>query len=840
MKKFFSSLLLFVSILYAEQEPVATRWISESGGQKPLHQAVQPNVKIQMKLLTPRLKTSTRSFSGRICIVVDSNVYNNISAQVNQYAADLSTDGYSTVTYLYESGGAEGLRAQLSNLYFSAEALVGAVLIGDIPHIIYEMVQKFNTEPSSEYEDFPCDIFYMDLDGGWYDCSNSYPYSTGKYDTRDGNLDLEIWTARIKTDNLSALGSEIFLLTNYFNKNHNYRAGNLTVTNIALVYNDDPWAYMGEDDKSYVAQVYKDTVLVTNWDGTTADDYKSNRLTSDYQLIFIRSHGSGTSHGFYTNKTTFQSVSFSDYNSIDPKALFYSLFACSGEDYTINNYIGGTTVFNPEANGLVSWGSTKKGGMWKDYKFYRTAAPGASIGESFRTWFNYVQRNWSSYTPRWWYGMAIAGDAALPFKTPETLYVSLDARHIAPFDNWADAATNIETAIDAAGFGAMILVSNGIYNISKMLILSNDIILKSLSGAAETFINGGYPAQTNICVRLPGGSPSIEGFTISGGYGNFYPYNSGGGISVYYSCKGNISDCVVCGNRAIYGGGIRSYVPVVNCVISNNQSDSIGGGAYIQDDGYLENCLISDNYAGGWGGGVYLNECSGNNNCVISNNAAHDYGGGIHVGQRCGIENSIVCYNSAPEGGGVRTWVECDVRSCLVYGNTATNGAGVYCNGNGTIANCTIVNNYATNFAGGLYCFNNRVNTNLIVNNIVYFNSAANNPNYLNAGTQAHYYSHCCLYPELTGAADMGGNITNDPRFANTAAHNYHLQIPSPCINSGTNFSWMSEATDLDGNARILPNGGTVDLGCYEQIPEPFILSIIIFCLLSVKLRRES
>ncbi|RLD11150.1 MAG: hypothetical protein DRI44_04255 [Chlamydiae bacterium] len=822
---------LVVRTVRAEQAPMPTRWISSSHKVKPLHDGVLADSKIELKLVAPQTRTAPgRSFSGRICLIVNSNIYSEIFTQINQYSTDLSTDGYSTVIYLYESGGAEGLRGELSNLYFSTESLVGAVLIGNIPHIIYEMVEKFELLPISEYEDFPCDIFYMDLDGGWYDCSNSYPYSSGKYDTRDGNLDLEIWVSRMKTDELTAIGNETEILTNYFNKNHNYREGNLSVTNIALVYNDDPWAYMGEDDADYMQQVYDNTVMITNWNGTTADDYKNNRLTSDYQLIFIRSHGSGTSHGFYTNITTFQSVTYSDYISKNPKALFYSLFACSGEDYTIGDYLGGTTVFNPNANGLLSWGSAKKGGMWKDYKFYRTAAPGASIGKAFIEWFNYVQFYWSSYTPRWWYGMVMTGDASLPFRSPSTYYVSKNGGNIIPFDSWTKAATNIEIALDIVTPGALILVSNGVYNISKMLILSNDVSLKSVSTAENTVINGGFPAQSNICIKLPSGSPSIEGFTISGGYGVTYPNNSGGGISMYYNSKGNVSDCIICGNYAVYGGGIYTYRPVINCVISNNISDSVGGGAYCQGNGYLENCLVSDNYAGGWGGGVYLNESDETKNCIISNNAAHDYAGGAFVGQRCQIEKSIICNNSAPAGGGIQTWVECNVRSCLITDNSATNGGGVFCKGNGTIENCTIVNNLATNFGGGLFCENNRDNTNLIANNIIYYNNAASDPNFMNCSTTFTLrYTHNCTFPEITGYMNDGGNITNKPNFVNSSLNNYHIKIPSYCINSGTNMSWMETATDLDGNARILPMGGTVDMGCYEQIPEPGIFLILDF-----------
>ncbi|MCK5852379.1 hypothetical protein KAH27_05040 [bacterium] len=824
-----------------DHAPTPTKWISTTQETRPLHDAVPPDTKINLELLPKKIMALNAQLTGRICLIVNSNIYNGITTEINQYSTDLSTAGYSTITYLYESGGAEGLRSELSNLYFSVESLVGAVLIGDIPHIIYEMVEKFEQLPSSEYEDFPCDIFYMDLDGGWYDCSNSFPYSAGKYDTRDGNLNLEIWVSRMKTDDLSAIGNETSLLTNYFNKNHQFRIGSISTTNIALIYNDDDWAYMGEDDADYVRQAYDNTVMVTNWNGTTADDYKNNRLNSNYELIFIRSHGSGASHGFYTNKTTFHSVTYSDYITIDPKALFYSLFACSGEDYTLADYIGGTTVFNPDAGGLLSWGSTKKGGMWKDYTFYRNAAPGASIGESFITWFNYVQRNWSWYTPRWWYGMAMAGDASLPFRTPTTFYVSEDGGHNVPFDNWSKAATNINSALDVSGFGALILVSNGVYNISKMLILSNDVILKSLSDAQETVINGGFPEKTNVCVKLPGGAPHIEGFTITGGYGDTYPDNIGGGITMHYNSNGSVADCIICGNHAEYGGGLKTEGRVVNCVISNNQTiSSVGGGAYCKDNGYLENCLISDNMAVGTGGGIYFNDSKGTKNCIISNNYSQSGGGGIFLGQRCQIEDSVICYNSAPNGGGVKTWVECNMRSCLIYGNTSTNGGGVYCRGEGSIENCTIVNNYATNFGGGLYCENNRTELNQIINNIIYYNNAARNPNFVNSSTTfAINYTHCCTFPEITGYANGGENITNVPDFVNPLFNDYHLQIPSACINSGTNMNWMDTATDLDGRARIMPFGGTVDMGCYEQIPEPGIFWIVGLLELWIIVKRE-
>jgi hypothetical protein len=71
--------------------------------------------------------------------------------------------------------------------------------------------------------------------------------------------------------------------------------------------------------------------------------------------------------------------------------------------------------------------------------------------------------------------------------------------------------------------------------------------------------------------------------------------------------------------------------------------------------------------------------------------------------------------------------------------------------------------------------------------------------------------SHCCTTPQPTSGV---GNITNAPLFVDTNGWtNLRLQPNSPCINAGNN-SYVTNATDLDGNPRI--SGGTVDIGAYE------------------------
>ena len=73
-------------------------------------------------------------------------------------------------------------------------------------------------------------------------------------------------------------------------------------------------------------------------------------------------------------------------------------------------------------------------------------------------------------------------------------------------------------------------------------------------------------------------------------------------------------------------------------------------------------------------------------------------------------------------------------------------------------------------------------------------------------------------FPDPTGSSD---SISADPMFVNRAGSDYHLTILSPCINSGRNASVSQSDMDIDGEPRILPTGGTVDIGADEYAVHP-------------------
>lgn len=431
---------LIVAARAQDDEPARLRWMHHEGMARTLHEVLPKADRFDMRqepaLSTDRIK-KTRSpdeplppgDAGRLCLVVDDSIYAAVSNKLLRHVGDLEDAGYSVTTYRFVSGSPTNVRAVLQGLYDEAESLVGAEFFGDIPYIIYEMMQDWDGAGGDppEYEDFACDLFFMDLNGAWDDVleDGSVHANNGKYDTWTGDRNLEIWVSRLKTGNLTSLGSETAVMNNYLDKNHDYRKRALAPSWNALVYVDDDWQSMTSSDATRAGYVYGtgEVTSVSAPEGTTASNYKSNRLPVNREFVGTRSHGNPTSHGYYRNShSTFDYVYNSDYRSIDPPALFYSLFVCSGSDFTANNNLAGTVAFNADS-GLLAWGSTKTGGIYSDSSFWQTLSGGGSFGDAFVDWFNTVKGY--SYAPRWWYGMVLIGDAGLT-TSPQTFVLDVD------------------------------------------------------------------------------------------------------------------------------------------------------------------------------------------------------------------------------------------------------------------------------------------------------------------------------------------------------------------------------------------------------------------------------
>ena len=203
-----------------------------------------------------------------------------------------------------------------------------------------------------------------------------------------------------------------------------------------------------------------------------------------------------------------------------------------------------------------------------------------------------------------------------------TNYVSKTGGHVSPFDSWANAATNIQAAVDVASSGDIVFVNDGTYYPGSQITVDKSITVKSVNGADKTIIDG---SNTNRCFYLDAysnyhqtNSPIIDGFTITNGYS----YNGGG-----VACSGGtVENCTISGNSSGYsGGGVSCYRGTVeNCTISDNSAGNSGdGGGVYCHGGTVENCTIIGNSSCDDGGGVYCYYGGTVKSCTITGNLAN-------------------------------------------------------------------------------------------------------------------------------------------------------------------------------------------------------------------------
>jgi hypothetical protein len=375
---------------------------------------------------------------------------------------------------------------------------------------------------------------------------------------------------------------------------------------------------------------------------------------------------------------------------------------------------------------------------------------------------------------------------------PTVFYVvNTNKTPVAPYDTWAKAATNIQSAVNVAIPGGTVLVSNGVYNagvtasadgVNNRVAVTKPVTLQSVNGPAFTLITGNGQFRS---VYLTNGAV-LNGFTVTNGFA----VSATPGAGIYCVSNAFVENCLIINNRAVnssaYSGTLSNctimgsfgdgdqYSRLYNCTISSNS-------AWGAENATLNGCFISTNASGG------ARFCT-LYSCIVSNNG--NYGIYQTKATACQIFGT---YNPFGDSLGFDAFLS-QATNCLLDGNGSYTDGGAY---SSTVVNCTIVNHYQY---GESSC--------TAQNCIIYYDGLN-----LNGGT----LNDCCTFPL---PASGFGNFTNPPALINLT-NDFHLQSTSPCINSGNN-AYVATATDLDGNGRI--RGGTVDVGAYEyQTPTSVI-----------------
>lgn len=331
--------------------------------------------------------------NGEILVLVDSAVYADTSVSIDQYVLDVGRDGYWATIHVLQGGTPTNVRT-----YIKKFNPVGVLMVGAIPAPWYEI----------DGDQFPCDLYYMDLNGNWTD-----PDGNGKFNTHTGDLNPEIWVGRVWTP--TSNGNDAALINDYFKRNHKFRLGQLGHARSALAYVDDDWT--GFDDCAFDKMFPVATITkYTNPATTDADLYKAevNSLRSWVQLC---AHSWVQGHALRVGSTNeyIQTPYFRDTNP--PNAHFYNLFCCGPGRFTESDYLAGWYIFDKTGGGsnlgLAAIASAKSGSMLFFEDFYRPLGQGKVIGDAFVEWWKARGPDHEDWERYWFYGLALLGDPTL-------------------------------------------------------------------------------------------------------------------------------------------------------------------------------------------------------------------------------------------------------------------------------------------------------------------------------------------------------------------------------------------------------------------------------------------
>lgn len=403
--KYFIFAFIFITIAAAAQQDEVPRlqWAGPVGSHPGTYEEwIRQNPVQPFSAVLDRIVIGNGR-RGTVAILTQSSIAGSLTPGLNQLLANLQSEGYSVLSYQITGGTPETLRTFLNSLYTS-NGIEGALFVGNLPVCWFEIQNDYNTYG---YAQFPCDLFFMDLNGTWLDTMST---GNGKYDGHTGAVVPEIYVTRLTT---GGSVSDTALLKNYFLKDNSFRHDTLFLDPQALVFVDDDWISWGPQWAQDVARLYADTMNYWDAETTRASVYRI-KLNTPRAWVSVFAHSSSSLHQFTYNSGSAHDYYYaSEYITQNPPANFYNHFACSFARYTDNNYGSGRSVFNP-SYGLAAVGSTKTGSMLDFQYFYQPLSEGKTLGEAFKDWFTYIVANGVTFNELCWhYGMTVIADAWL-------------------------------------------------------------------------------------------------------------------------------------------------------------------------------------------------------------------------------------------------------------------------------------------------------------------------------------------------------------------------------------------------------------------------------------------
>jgi hypothetical protein len=265
-----------------------------------------------------------RPRAGGLALLVDSALHAQIQPALDGYLADLAAEGYAVCMATVSGGTPVQIKDWVRQRYASGDE--GVVFIGDITAAWAEI----------SGDSFPCDLFYMDLDGYWADLDQNGTYEV--HTAGSGDEGPEVYVARLYTRTLTYAG-EAALANGYFDKAHRYRVGQLTQPWRGLEYVDEDWYNM------YTALnlVYTEVERYDFGYTTTATGYL-DQLDAGRHFVQVCAHSYSGGHHFGRRPT--QAAAYAHLYVYSPVARYAHLRL--GADDGIKAWLNGVVVLTKD------------------------------------------------------------------------------------------------------------------------------------------------------------------------------------------------------------------------------------------------------------------------------------------------------------------------------------------------------------------------------------------------------------------------------------------------------------------------------------------------------------